>query len=116
MAMYAAETFVLRYGTHYTSRFRIGGRIVEENFIKTQDLYTSDTVTKSMQAGAKASFIDKFSLSASYGTSNSDTPVKRKLFENACTRTKSLQGHALVSSTHPACKRVTGDTINAYTR
>lgn len=73
MARYAAQTFVLRYGTHYTSRFRIGGRIVEENFMKTQDLYSSSTVTKSMQAGAKASFIGKFSLSASYGTSNSDT-------------------------------------------
>ena len=42
-------------------------------------------------------------------------PVKRKLLENACTRTKTPHGHARVSSAHPACKRVTPDTINVCT-
>ena len=35
--------------------------------------------------------------------------------KNACTRTETLHGHARVSSVHPACRRVTPDTINACT-
>ncbi|CAF3467375.1 unnamed protein product [Rotaria sp. Silwood2] len=70
-AMYASQVFVLRYGTHYTSRFRIGGRIAEENYMISQELYSSDMVKKTTQAAAKASFIGKFSLPASYSTTNS---------------------------------------------
>ena len=50
MATYASQVFVLHYGTHYTSRFRIGGHIVEENFMKSKELYSSETIKKNSQA------------------------------------------------------------------
>ena len=76
MATYAAQLFVLRYGTHYTSRIRIGGHIVEENFIKRKELSTNDTIKKSYQVSAKASFLVKFGLSAGYGVQNVTSELK----------------------------------------
>jgi len=57
---------LLHYETHYRSVFRIGGHIVEENFMNSKGLYTSETIKKNSQASAKASFIGKRSLQANY--------------------------------------------------
>jgi hypothetical protein len=86
MATYAAQLFVLHYGTHYTSRFRIGGHIVEENFMKSKELYSSETIKKSSQVSAKASFIGKFSLSASYGSQSGTTTTDINQFEQRVTQ------------------------------
>ena len=87
-ATYAAQLLVLRYGTHYTSRFRIGGRIVDENFMKSQELYASETIRKSSQASAKASFILKLSLSASYQTDKSLTTNETNQFQQRITQNR----------------------------
>jgi hypothetical protein len=86
MATYASQLFVLRYGTHYTSRFRIGGHIVEENFMKSKELYSSETIKKTSQASAKASFIGKFSLSANYGSQVGTTSTDINQFEQRVTQ------------------------------
>jgi hypothetical protein len=81
MATYASQLFVFHYGTHYTSRFRLGGHIVEENFMKSKELYSSETIKKNSQASAKASFIWKLSLSAHYGNQKNMTSADVSEFE-----------------------------------
>ncbi|CAF1548340.1 unnamed protein product [Adineta ricciae] len=85
MATYHSQVFVLRYGTHYTSRFLIGGHIVEESFLKSTELYSDETVRKSRQSGARASFMGKFSLSANYGTQVSTTSIDINKYEERVT-------------------------------
>ncbi|UJR07015.1 hypothetical protein I4U23_011303 [Adineta vaga] len=85
MATYHSQVFVLRYGTHYTSRFLIGGHIVEESFLKSTELYSDETIRKSRQSGARASFMAKFSLSANYGTQVSTTSIDINKYEERVT-------------------------------
>ncbi|UJR18270.1 hypothetical protein I4U23_005173 [Adineta vaga] len=79
MATYASQIFVLHYGTHYISRIRIGGHIIEDNFIKSKDLYTNDTTMKSMQTTAKVGFLATVdvSVNAGYQKTISDANMKK---------------------------------------
>lgn len=86
MATYESQLLVLRYGTHFTSRFRIGGHIVEDNFIKSRELYSSETIKKTTQTSAKASFIGKLSLSANYGSQKDVTTTDISQFEQRVTQ------------------------------
>ncbi|CAF4830482.1 unnamed protein product [Rotaria sp. Silwood2] len=79
MATYAAELFVKKYGTHYTSRLYLGGSISEEDFISEYDYSSSEMNKKLYKAAAEASFLGSFSLSASFssGSSLSQNDINR---------------------------------------
>ncbi|CAF5025863.1 unnamed protein product [Rotaria sp. Silwood1] len=71
MATYAAELFVKKYGTHYTSRLYLGGSISEDDFISESEYLSTETNKKLYKAAAEASFLGSFSLSASFSSSSS---------------------------------------------
>ncbi|CAF2738252.1 unnamed protein product [Rotaria sp. Silwood2] len=79
MATYAAELFVKKYGTHYTSRLYLGGSISEEDFISESDYSPSEMNKKLYKAAVEASFLGSFSLSASFssGSSLSQNDISR---------------------------------------
>ncbi|CAF1635175.1 unnamed protein product, partial [Adineta ricciae] len=62
-ASYAAQMLILRYGTHYTNRIRIGGQIIQDNFIRTKDFYTNDANILSTELAAKLNFLSDLGLS-----------------------------------------------------
>lgn len=76
MATYAAQLFVSRYGTHFTSRLYLGGSIIEEDFIEKSTYEKVDSEKKKYQAAAEASFLTTFSVSSKFSSSTNNTDVE----------------------------------------
>ncbi|CAF1075475.1 unnamed protein product [Didymodactylos carnosus] len=61
-ASYAAQMFIRKYGTHFTSRIQLGGTIVEEDFFLLSDFNSTETIVRQQKAAAEASFLKTFKL------------------------------------------------------
>lgn len=75
MASYAAQVFVKRYGTHFTSRLQLGGSLVEEDYFSSSAFYSGETIKRGYKAAAAASFLGTFNISASFTSSFSSAQI-----------------------------------------
>lgn len=71
-ATYAAQLFVKKYGTHFTSRIQLGGSISEDDYVSHANFFASDSDKQAHKVAAEASFLDTYKLSASYATSKTN--------------------------------------------
>ncbi len=76
-ATYAAQIFVKKYGTHFTSRLYLGGSISEDDYISHSNYYASESEKRAHKAAAEASFLSTYSLTASFSTAQNDTEVNQ---------------------------------------
>ena len=77
LATYAAELFVKKYGTHFTSRLYVGGSISEEDFVSESDYESNESNKRSYKAAAEASFLSFCSISTSYSTHSSTSNINQ---------------------------------------
>lgn len=54
MASYAAQIFVARHGTHFTSRIQLGGALIEEDFFSSSEFYSNEVKQSGYKAAAGA--------------------------------------------------------------
>ena len=74
-ATYAAQMFVKKYGTHFTSRLQLGGSISEDDYISHTKFYASEDEKRLHKTAAELSFLDTYSLKTSFGSSKNDDQV-----------------------------------------
>jgi hypothetical protein len=86
MATYAAQNFVKKYGTHFTSRLSLGGSILQEDFVKQSAYYSGTTEKRSYHVAAEASFCGTFSVSSKFASSSATSDSDSTAIENSFNR------------------------------
>jgi len=76
-ATYAAQIFVKKYGTHFTSRLQLGGSITEDDYVLHSTFYASESEKRLHKAAAEISFLSTYSLQSSFSSANNDTQVNQ---------------------------------------
>jgi hypothetical protein len=76
-ATYAAQMFVKKYGTHFTSRLQLGGSISEDDYVSHTRFYASDSEKRLHKAAAEISFLGTYSLTSSFSSADNDTEVNQ---------------------------------------
>jgi hypothetical protein len=76
-ATYAAQMFVKKYGTHFTSRLQLGGSISEDDYVSHTNFYASDLEKQLHKAAAEISFLSTYSLTSSFSSAKNNTEVNQ---------------------------------------
>lgn len=99
-ATYAAQLFVKKYGTHFTSRIQLGGSISEDDYVSYASFHTSDAEKRAHKLAAEASFLGTYSLSTSFSTATNDEEVNKH--KNSINRKviSSKGGDVFISGSH----------------
>lgn len=77
-ATYAAQLFVKKYGTHFTSRLQLGGSISEDDYVSHANFNKDETEKSLHKAAAELSFFSTYSITSSFSSAKENAEVTKR--------------------------------------